>query len=203
MLLALVIIIACCISPLSNTRHSIVRNANVVIENNLHIALSRNSTTNCQFLFSRTCYTDLGTFRYVIYNSYFLGSLHCHSETDVIVIFCSTEKHKLFFPGKTYGLSTSGICHLRSVSVLMYACMVCIQYISYFFNLLLLKHRLRCMEKLSSGAIIRKARQCIATCRHKALLNLAVVVLLSLLLCGDIHPNPGPVLPGSTRHSHL
>ena len=25
----------------------------------------------------------------------------------------------------------------------------------------------------------------------------------TLLLCGDIHPNPGPVLPGSTRHPEL
>ena len=132
-----------------------------------------------------------------------MNSNRHYRDTDCNTIFLSKEKHKLFFPDKTYGLSTSGISHLRSISVLLYACMICFKYIFYYFKLRLLEHSLRFVKNLSFGAIIRKVRKCRGTFRHKALSHIAVDILILLFLCGDIHPNPGPFLSGSTRHPHL
>ena len=130
--------------------------------------------------------------------------MHRHyKETDSYIIFLSKEKHQLCIPNAMYGLSPLVVINVRSISVPLYACAVLIELISYYLKVLLFKHRLRCMKKLSSRVIIRKSRQCIAIFRHKALLHMAAEILLLLLLCGDIHPNPGPVLPGSTRHPHL
>ena len=68
----------------------------------------------------------------------------------------------------------------------------------------LLRQQLHCLKHLSSGANISKARQFIATFRQRAIQHIVIAVfLLLLLLCGDIHPNPGPVLQGSPRHPNL
>ena len=81
------------------------------------------------------CYRDLGT----LYGSYIPGSYNYFSDTDSNIIFLTREKHLLCIPDKVYGLSTVGVLYMRSISVLLYTCMVCIEYISYYLEVRVLR----------------------------------------------------------------
>jgi hypothetical protein len=139
----------------------------------------------------------------VRYDYSFTSSDQFYSETDSTIIFLSMEKHVLSIPKNMYGLSTLGVLYMRSLSVILYACMICMEYFSYCLEVKLLRRCLRSLKDYSSMAIIRKASQYITMRRHIALLRILVALLLLLLLCGDVHPNPGPALSGSIRHPHL
>ena len=186
--------IAVCISGPIITFHGSVRTANTLLKNchSMKLLTYSGNESQVQEFYEQHEFSVAARHMYGHYG-----------ETDFIMIFLSREKYMLWVPHKMYGLSTFGVLYMRSISVLLYAYMVCIEYISYYLKVKLLRHRLHCLKDVSTGVIIRKARLHIATFRHTAVWHIAVIILILLLLCGDIHPNPGPVLPGSIRHPLL
>ena len=93
-----------------------------------------------------------------------------------------------------------GVLYARSLCLLLYGILIGTRYVSYGLKTLYRRHW---QMSTASLAYTRKARMYIHKCRHIAGLHLTVSLLFLLLLCGDIHSNPGPVLPGSKRHPNL
>ena len=130
--------------------------------------------------------------------------LHKHSGTNPDFIFIFIEPAPLFFFQERcmYGLGSDRLMYARSILTLLYTGMVGFHYILRLLSLKIRKQSTR----YRSGTILiligntRLRRKYMATKRYKVHLALLVSFVLLLLLCGDVHPNPGPVLPGSTRH---
>ena len=111
-----------------------------------------------------------------------------------------------------HGLSCQGLFYMRPCFLLTYFCLVCLKCIAYLVKRKRLMHickrklvKIRSRSsKLGWKARIlsaRKVRKYFA--RSKLIFQsqvAAVLLILLLLLCGDIHPQPGPVLQGNTRH---
>ena len=134
-----------------------------------------------------------------IYKSVFDDSLNTRSITDSKFIFIFRENAPLrfFLEIGMNGLSWTGYIYLRSLFGLCYACFVCLGSRRF----ILCRTLLLCTAYVRSVKRSRRLRHYLA--RYKNMLLLQVVtspILLCLLLCGDIHPNPGPVLPRSSRH---
>ena len=101
-----------------------------------------------------------------------------------------------------YGLGPDRLMHTRSISTQVYTLIIGLHRILRFFNLTILKHtsRHRCGDTLIILGNARKRRKYIAAMKYKAHLTSTAAFVLLLLLCGDVHPNPGPILSGSIRH---
>ena len=100
-----------------------------------------------------------------------------------------------------YGLSQSRFSSMRLCYFLIYICMSCLRCFSYYREARLLWYYLQYKRYVLSQQRARKIRKYLAILRQRLFMHIFVAPLfLILLLCGDIHPHPGPVLPGSTRH---
>ena len=126
------------------------------------------------------------------------------SGTDTTFVFVLSENTPLLFflNNNSNGLSCSGFIHTRSVLLLVYIGIVCFKCKSYHICRKSLLHRLKCRKQKLTNGFSRKIRRYLARFKHRLVVQLVIFpVLMSLLLCGDIHPNPGPVfLPHSRRH---
>ena len=137
-------------------------------------------------------------------NNSILASSHMHrptTVTDATFIFIFKENVPLFTVDIMYGLGSSGFLLTRFVILIVYAYMT---YLEYFSHTLKIKI-LHCLAKCGkfSSLHIRKSslRQYIFMSRRTLLQRtLVVYIFMLLILCGDVHPNPGPRLPGSRRH---
>ena len=116
--------------------------------------------------------------------------------------------------------------YMRSFFLLVYVSMAFLKYILYYLNVPPFLHqwwwargrpsrgrfrkvRQYIVKHSCSSSIIRKARvfsarkirKYLARAQHICRMYIAAsALLLLLILCGDIHPQPGPTFPGSTRH---
>ena len=121
-----------------------------------------------------------------------------------------------------YGLSWNGIIYARSNSIHisiaernMYG-LICVGtiymraiFLTMQFCILLFKCSSFCVCRKQLQRIIyrlppnfrRKARRYIAIAKHNLAVHIAAILLsMLLMLCGDIHPHPGPILSRSVRH---
>ena len=99
-----------------------------------------------------------------------------------------------------YGLSRSGFC-MRILHLLGYICMSLLRCISYYREVHFLRYYLQRKRYVPSPQRARKIRKYLAMSKQKLWLHILLAPLFStLLLCGDIHPHPGPVFPGNNRH---
>ena len=133
-----------------------------------------------------------------IYSHHFSGT-----NPDFTYIFSGPTPLFFFHQGICmYGLGPDRLMHTKSISTLVYTFIVGLHRILRFFNLTILKHTLRhrCGDTLIILGNARKRRKYVAAMKYRAHLTSAAAFVLLLLLCGDVHPNPGPVLSGSTRH---
>ena len=133
-------------------------------------------------------------------------SLHTPgTNPDFIFIFIEPTPLFFFQERYVYGLGFDRLMYTKSILTLVYASMVGFHYILRFLNLKIIKHT----PRYRSGGILiirgtaRKRRKYVAALRHRVQLVLIAAFLLLLLICGDIHPNPGPIFPGSIRHPNL
>ena len=138
--------------------------------------------------------------------------------TDTVYLFLFKEDTPLSFftdictnEFSVNGMSWTGLLYVRVSLLLAYASFnivkVCLHYFTGAFPLHY-KRKAPHTKTYSthkhfifSASKSRRFRHYLA--RYKHLLYLQVVIsplLTLLLLCGDIHPNPGPVLPRSRRH---
>ena len=117
------------------------------------------------------------------------------TNSQLIFIFKEDTPLLFFVETEMIGLSWSGLIYLRSLFGLCYVC----------FTFLWSRHfvvcRTLCTAYRRSVKRSRRFRHYLS--RYKYMLLMQVVAfpfLMFLLLCGDVHPNPGPVLPRSRRH---
>ena len=109
-----------------------------------------------------------------------------------------------------YGLSRPGFSHVKSHVLIVFIFVAFLKHAAFMVHCRIVRHICRhpifkqglphkAIYKLSFTA--RKLRKCIARAKYMQLIHFAASSLaLLLLLCGDIQPNPGPVLPNSRRH---
>ena len=116
-----------------------------------------------------------------------------------IFIFKEDTPFVFFIESYMNGLGWTGLIYTRSACVIPYAVMVCLRYFLTCFPCVYTSHR---MHRVSNVRLKRyKRRRYIALRRRYFWVNVVVVPLfILLLLCGDVHPHPGPVLPNSRRH---
>ena len=99
------------------------------------------------------------------------------------------------------GRSLATILYARLVLSLAYICAVCQKWMPYCFISRFLHGRFRFRKYRISRGLSRKIRLYLARLKHIQIMRIMIApIVISLLLCGDVHPNPGPVLPRSSRH---
>ena len=138
---------------------------------------------------------------YFFLNSCLHFSIKSFSGTDSRYIFIFYEDTPLrFFTEHVaeYGMSWKSFFHTRSVFLLSYLCIICLNCDRHLIRLCHLLFRLQ----RPSSKRYRRLRHTLARYQHRLVVQFVILpVLVSLLLCGDIHPNPGPdILPSSRRH---
>ena len=118
------------------------------------------------------------------------------------------------------GLSPSGFICTSAILALAYTISVGLQFISYYLNVQLLgrRKRFRRCKRLRDCSVrgnARKTRRYLSAMRpilrRSVWVHIIAALLVLLLLCGDVHPNPGPVLSvgpdriflGNNRHPGL
>ena len=123
------------------------------------------------------------------------------SVTDTSIIFLSKELPPLVvFSDKRYGLGLSGFLYTRSSSLLIATCMTCLKCISHYLSVWFFRCNQWHLRNRASHSSARKIRLHLAVSKRRILVHITATTILLLLLCGDVHTNPGPVLPGTTRH---
>ena len=119
------------------------------------------------------------------------------SVTDSQFIFIFKEDAPLLFFVKNAvdGISWAGYLYSRSLFGLCYACFICQE------SRHLLLCASVCRSYRRSVKRSRRLRHYLARYKHRFLIQKVMsLILMMLLLCGDIHSNPGPVLPRTLRH---
>ena len=130
-------------------------------------------------------------------NYCFEVDLKLKANTGTMYLFIFKEDTPLSFFTETCGseLNWTGFIYLRSLFGLCYACSV------FFWSYRSSKCRLFQAAYFRRGLRLRRLKHCLSRYKYKLLMQLVTVPpLVLLLLCGDIHPNPGPVLPTTPRH---
>ena len=129
-------------------------------------------------------------------------SLFSGTNPDFTFIFYEPTPLLFFTAEKCmYGLGSDRLMHTKPISTLVYSLIVGLYHIMRLLNLFILKHTPKYWSRDSLIICsICKRRKYVAAVRYHIHLSSVAAVVLLLLLCGDVHPNPGPVLPGSTRH---
>ena len=133
-----------------------------------------------------------------------------NSVTDSTFIFIFKVHAPVNTMNDMRGMAWSRFLFTRSILLLVYACVAYIEYSSYRCArrscLGSHSHRLivcltLCAAYGRSAKRLRRLRHYLARYEYMLLVQVAVSpVFLLLLLCGDVHPNPGPILPHSHRH---
>ena len=124
-----------------------------------------------------------------------------YSITDTLFIFLSKEEASLVFPDKMYGLGPSRLLYTRPLSLLICICMTSFKCISHFLSVKFFQRHLSYCRNIPPRSILaRKIRMCLGLSKRMLIMYVTAANLILLLLCGDVHSNPGPVLPGTTRH---
>ena len=202
----LVFVFSICVSSLSSVDSFGYNSAAPFHVNDSFIA-------NSPFVISnRTCHPEsYGTynpnilFQAMLIKMYKYPLLAPGTNPDFVFIF--TEPTPLFFFQKryVYGLGSDRLMLTRSILTLAYTSIVGLQYILGFLKVKITSHTLssKCGGIFITGGNARKRRKYVAEMRYRVHLVVTAAFVLLLLLCGDIHPNPGPVFPGSTRHPNL
>jgi exonuclease III len=78
--------------------------------------------------------------------------------------------------------------------------MLCPKWISHYLSRRYLRHFLRKKYRLSHSKTCKLRKHLVLSKRVFIIHMTLAPVFICLLLCGDIHPHPGPVLPPSSRH---
>ena len=119
------------------------------------------------------------------------------TDSKFIFIFKEHAPLRFFLEIGMNGISWTGYIYLRSVFGLCYACFFCPG--SYRF--ILCRTLPLCNAYLRKGKRSRRLRHYLARYKHMLIMQVFTSpVFVFLLLCGDVHPNPGPDLPRSSRH---
>ena len=130
-------------------------------------------------------------------------------------ITCPQRPQSQLFENCRYGLSRQ--CHKSAkqfIVVLTYFCMFCYLYSAPLLSTTFWKHRhLFCKKRtvrIINCTFSGKSRHQFCKNRHARYIyrrkfkilvyKIVALILALLLLCGDVHPHPGPVLPFSLRH---
>ena len=130
-------------------------------------------------------------------------SLFSGTNPDFTFIFYEPAPLLFFTAEKCmYGLGSDRLMHTKPISTLVYSLIVGLYHIMRLLNLFIFKHTPKYWSRDTLIIIcsIRKRRKYVAAVRYHIHLSTVAAAVLLLLLCGDVHPNPGPVLPGTTRH---
>ena len=128
-------------------------------------------------------------------------STHHYSGTspDFTFIFKELPSLMFFKVMCVYGLGSEN----KSILTLSYTGLVTFHCI---LRLLVYRYHKFCILYKRKGTrrftllSVRGRRRYLAAFRHRLLVCAFIAVAILLLLSGDVHPNPGPVLPGSRRH---
>ena len=151
-----------------------------------------------------------GTHKYLILPHFIISQ----GITDPTFVFIFKENPPLFpfsIGSKcVYGLSCHGL-YMRPFFVFTYLCLVSLRCIAYLAKRKFLQHtcKSRLIRRRRRSPKVgwrccrlsaRIARKYFARSKHMFSVHIAAALFLLLLLCGDIHPQPGPALPGSARH---
>ena len=130
------------------------------------------------------------------------------SVTNTQYVFIFVEDTPLLFFTESYlpyrksgmdGLSSMGRIITRFLFLIGYLRILISKWIISYFKIKLIEQGI-CHVKPAARSIARKASRNLCAIRRISSMHITVSFLLLLLLCGDVHPNPGPVLQGSTRH---
>ena len=137
--------------------------------------------------------------------------------TDPTYILIFTETPVLFppnfcpyaFHGNMSGMSRPGCSFLQTCFLFAFICISCFKHTVYSVQCKLLlyickrKHRRLHIPSTAQckNYSVHKMRKLIARGKYIQVEHItALFLILLLLLCGDVHLNPGPILPGSRRH---
>ena len=123
--------------------------------------------------------------------------------TDSKFIFIFKEDTPLlyFISDCAYGMSGSGFIHTRLVALLAYSCIVFVEHTLYYFSSQYFLCCLTCRKRWLTRKKARRIRMHLVTLKRSFKLRVSVIpIFMLLLLCGDVHPNPGPVLAQRCRH---
>ena len=124
------------------------------------------------------------------------------SSTDSQLIFIFKEDAPLFYftENGVNGLSWIGFTYTRSGSLLIYCGFAGLKASSHYLNSMYIRHFLCKKYRLPHSKAYR-LRKHLAIAKRTFLTHItAVAILTLLLLCGDVHPHPGPLFPQSSRH---
>ena len=120
------------------------------------------------------------------------------TDPDFIFIFIEPTSLSFFQERCVNGLGLTRLMHTKSILTLVYTNVVSLHYISCFLHFKIFKLTLGHI-----GGNARKRRKCMAAIEYRLRLSFLVALVLLLLICGDVHPNPGPVFSGNSRHPDL
>ena len=147
-----------------------------------------NFCTNCKLSFTETSLQNLSTYE--------LGT-----DSKFIFIFREDTPFLFFIENCMYGMSGSGFIYTRSVALLAYIYIVFVEHSRYYYSRQYFLCQLICRKHWLTHKNACKIRQYLIALKHIYMMRVSVVpIFLMLLLCGDVHPNPGPVLPRCLRH---
>ena len=127
-----------------------------------------------------------------------------NAETDSLYTFIFKEEPPpcliLRNSKSMFGMSRLGDNSAKFVFRFIYICVTSLRCIILFLRMTF-RHRLLCRIRKYIPYERRKFRFLFSLVNKRAFINLVAVpyVLLLLLICGDVHSNPGPVLQRSSR----
>ena len=124
------------------------------------------------------------------------------SITDSHFFLILNEDSPLFYftDSGMNGMSLSGFVYTRTRFALLYTFLFCLRGSMHYLNSLRLRHLL-CKKYRLPSYKTRRIRKYISLQKQLLISYIAVTLpLIFLLLCGDVHPHPGPVLQRSQRH---
>ena len=123
--------------------------------------------------------------------------------TDATYTFIFKEDTPLIFFTEIYmnGLGSAGLIYTRLACVIPYAVMVCLRYFTSCFPRAYSSCRRHKLNMVRLRHYKRLRRRYLSLRRRLLWVHVVVLPLfILLLLCGDVHPHPGPGLPHSRRH---
>ena len=123
------------------------------------------------------------------------------TDSEFIFIFKVDTPQNFFIENYMNGLSRTGFLYTRFASFLAYTCIAWSKYTLLQFNSKSILQSFRHRKHKVSRSFSRKIRKHLAKTKRTHLVHIWIApFFIFLLLCGDIHPHPGPVLPYSSRH---